>query len=148
MTRLLLLFMQMEAALQMLKKTRDVLRTSPMAEWIEHFAYLPGVTRKTLGLLRRDCPPRELFDATDDQLRELIRATATTTWHYSCTARMGPADGPLDEYACDPRLRVRGVTGLRVADCSVMPFVVSVSGGGGGAEEEEEEEEEEQKEKS
>ncbi len=112
----------------MVKKTRDVMRASPLTEWFAHFAFLPGVTRKTLGLLRRDCTRQELFDATDDQLRELIKATATSTWHFSCTARMGPADGPLDQYACDPRLRVRDVTGLRVADCSVMPVVVSVSG--------------------
>ena len=57
----------------------------------------------------------------------LIPSISVCRWHYSCTARMGPADGPVDQFACDPQLRVRGVSGLRVADCSVAPFVVSVS---------------------
>mmetsp|Transcript_66076 Transcript_66076/g.153469 ORF Transcript_66076/g.153469 Transcript_66076/m.153469 type:complete len:88 (+) Transcript_66076:31-294(+) len=50
---------------------------------------------------------------------------ANTTWHYSCTVRMGPADD--ESCACDPRLRVKGVTGLRCADASIMPFVASAN---------------------
>ena len=57
----------------------------------------------------------------------LTPSVSVCRWHYSCTARMGPEDGPVDQFACDPQLRVRGVSGLRVADCSVAPFVVSVS---------------------
>jgi choline dehydrogenase-like flavoprotein len=33
--------------------------------------------------------------------------------------------GPRDNYLCDDRLRVRGVAGLRVVDCSIMPTLVS-----------------------
>ena len=59
----------------------------------------------------------------DEALVEYIRATAETSWHPVGTCRMGPDS---DEMAVvDPRLRVRGVAGLRVADASVMPHLVS-----------------------
>ena len=59
----------------------------------------------------------------DEALVEYIRATAETSWHPAGTCRMG-ADA--DEMAVvDPRLRVRGVAGLRIADASVMPHLVS-----------------------
>ena len=36
---------------------------------------------------------------------------------------MAPADDPMG--VVDTRLRVRGVAGLRVIDCSIMPTLVS-----------------------
>ncbi len=54
----------------------------------------------------------------DADPREYVRAAADTGHHQVGTARMG-----TDALAVvDPRLRVRGVAGLRVADASVMPF--------------------------
>lgn len=56
-----------------------------------------------------------------NNLDDAIRAQARTIYHPSGTCRMGgDADSVLD-----PQLRVRGVEGLRVADCSVMPALVS-----------------------
>ena len=65
-----------------------------------------------------------LYDAeTDDEarLRETIRRHADTIYHPAGTCRMG-SDA---EAVVDPELRVRGVAGLRVADASVMPTLVS-----------------------
>jgi choline dehydrogenase-like flavoprotein len=65
----------------------------------------------------------DLTTATDSELCEHVRLHQQSTWHYSCTARMGPRDdlGAV----CDTVGRVLGVRGLRVCDCSLMPCVVS-----------------------
>jgi choline dehydrogenase len=61
-------------------------------------------------------------DASDDvALLEFARNTGATIFHPSGTCKMGH-----DSLAVlDDRLRVRGVQGLRVIDCSVMPTLIS-----------------------
>ncbi|PWC31722.1 GMC family oxidoreductase N-terminal domain-containing protein [Azospirillum sp. TSO22-1] len=69
-------------------------------------------------------PAKPLYDTSresDETLRELIRARADTIYHPVGTCRMG-ADA---RSVVDPQLRVRGLEGLRVADASVMPSIVS-----------------------
>ncbi|RWJ05733.1 GMC family oxidoreductase N-terminal domain-containing protein [Mesorhizobium sp.] len=58
---------------------------------------------------------------SDDEIDAFIRANAGTSHHSASTLRMGSDPTSV----VDPELRVRGVTGLRVADASVMPTVVS-----------------------
>ena len=62
---------------------------------------------------------------TDDELADYIRKTHNTVYHPAGTARMGPAGDP--GAVVDPRLRVRGVAGLRVADASTLPFLTAVN---------------------
>lgn len=70
--------------------------------------------------IRREVLPGESV-STDDELLDYIRAYGSTIFHPTSTCRMGQ-----DETAVvDVRLRVRGIDGLRVADASVMPTVVS-----------------------
>jgi len=58
---------------------------------------------------------------TDDELLEFCRNHGATIFHPSGTCRMGGDAAAV----LDPRLRVRGIAGLRVVDCSAMPTLVS-----------------------
>ena len=55
-------------------------------------------------------------------MEEDIRRRADTQYHPVGTCKMGPESDPAA--VVDARLRVRGVSGLRVVDASIMPTVV------------------------
>jgi len=58
---------------------------------------------------------------SDEDLIAWVKATAETTYHPVGTCKMG-----IDPMAVvDPRLRVHGLHGLRVADASIMPTLTS-----------------------
>jgi choline dehydrogenase len=64
------------------------------------------------------------FDTSDDDAcRAYIRASAGPYFHPVGTCRIG-TDGLA---VVDPWLRVRGIDGLRIADASVMPSIVSAN---------------------
>ncbi|HEY0290993.1 MAG TPA: choline dehydrogenase [Hansschlegelia sp.] len=67
-------------------------------------------------------PGRAVGDS-DDELLGFAREYGATIFHPAGTCRMGPDDDEMS--VVDDRLRVRGVDGLWVADCSVMPTLVS-----------------------
>lgn len=60
---------------------------------------------------------------TDAELINLAGDIATTIFHPVGTARMGKEDDAMA--VTDSRLRVHGVSRLRIADASVMPEIVS-----------------------
>jgi choline dehydrogenase-like flavoprotein len=63
-------------------------------------------------------------DARDDEaLRQYARNVAKTVYHPVGTCRMGPEGDALA--VVDPKLRLRGVENVRIADASVMPTLVS-----------------------
>ncbi|MCC5989228.1 MAG: GMC family oxidoreductase N-terminal domain-containing protein [Pararhodobacter sp.] len=68
-------------------------------------------------------PGPDIDDSDDAALLDWVRNSATTIYHPTGTCRMGP-DGDRGAVT-DSRLRVRGVAGLSVADCSIMPEIVS-----------------------
>jgi choline dehydrogenase len=91
------------AVAPVLEKAREILATSPVADLIagEEFPG-PAVT-------------------TPEQAVRYSLTTGTGIYHAVGAAAMGVND----EDATDPRLRVRGTEGLRVADASVLPFQLS-----------------------
>ena len=58
---------------------------------------------------------------SDCELVEYVRASAQTSWHPIGTCKMGLGD----EAVVDTQLKVHGITGLRVADASVFPHMIS-----------------------
>ena len=74
------------------------------------------------GMVKREVKPGK--DTMDDAaLLEFCRNNGATIFHPTGTCQMGldPAQGAV----LDERLRVHGIAGLRVIDCSSMPTLVS-----------------------
>lgn len=67
------------------------------------------------------CEKHEMM--TDEYWGCLIQHYSTTIYHPAGTCKMGPPTDPTA--VVDPHLRVYGIEGLRVADCSIMPYVIS-----------------------
>ena len=83
------------------KAAREVYATAPLKDMIGDEMF-PGTGVKT-----------------DAEIDAYIRSTAITMYHPTSTCRMG-----IDtEAVVDGELKVNGVSGLRVVDASVMPFV-------------------------
>nr|KAG5712312.1 hypothetical protein BaRGS_023891 [Batillaria attramentaria] len=60
---------------------------------------------------------------TDDYWECMIRRNMLTIYHPVGTCKMGPVTD--NTTVVDPQLRVKGLTGLRVADASIMPAIPS-----------------------
>ncbi|MDQ4214600.1 GMC family oxidoreductase [Microbacterium capsulatum] len=60
-------------------------------------------------------------EVADEDVEDWVRRTSITYHHQVGTCRMGSDDRAV----VDPRLRVRGIAGLRVIDASVMPTITT-----------------------
>ena len=85
---------------------RDICEQSPLKEILGEEVW-PGPDVSTHG--------------GSNRIDDAIRAQARTIFHPAGTCRMGPSETAV----VDLNLRVNGIEGLRVADCSVMPALVS-----------------------
>tara|TARA_B100001123_G_scaffold429486_1_gene548056 strand:+ start:363 stop:1964 length:1602 start_codon:yes stop_codon:yes gene_type:complete len=85
------------------KRIRDIMNTNAMMQ-VRGDEFSPGIEVQT-----------------DDQILNFIRETAETAYHPIGTCRMG--QGP--DAVVDERLRVHGLSSLRIADGSIMPTMVS-----------------------
>ena len=61
------------------------------------------------------------YDVTDNELDDIIRNTADTAYHPSCTNKMGTDSMSV----VDEETKVYGVENLRVIDSSIMPDILS-----------------------
>ena len=72
------------------------------------------------GLIEKEIAPGAEVKS-DDEILDFIKNTGTTTYHPVGTCKMGH-----DKMAVvDDQLRVYGIAGLRIADASIMPMIVS-----------------------
>jgi len=93
-----------------------------MAVAAVRYARRVAATEPLAGLMKREFRPGPDVQ-TDDEILHFCREYGATIFHPSGTAKMGPRSDPLA--VVDERLRVHGVSSLRVVDCSIMPTLVS-----------------------
>ena len=74
------------------------------------------------GKISEEFRPDQSLDMEDyEATLNWARSNSSSIYHPTGTCKMG--DGP--EAVVDAKLRVHGIDGLRVADCSIMPEIVS-----------------------
>lgn len=95
----------LKKAVGAVKAIREVMRQQSLAAVLEE-ELEPGVETQS-----------------DEAIGQWVRKVANTMWHPVGTCRMG-ADS---RSVVDARLRVRGVSNLRVIDASIMPNIVSAN---------------------
>jgi choline dehydrogenase len=91
----------MKALIAGIKIARDIVAAKAFDRY-RGAEYLPGASAQS-----------------DPDIEQHVRATAELLYHPVGTCKMGSDDHSV----VDANLRVRGVTGLRVADASVMPTI-------------------------
>lgn len=94
----------------------DLERTVSGIEVCRDIMRQPAMAR----LIRREYTPGPELH-TREQLAQYSRSVVGTGYHLVGSCRMGIDDGAV----VTPDLRVRGISGLRVCDSSVMPAIVS-----------------------
>lgn len=92
-----------ETTANLMRRMREIFEQSPIAERISHETY-PGPSARS-----------------DEELVDSALDGGYCGYHAVGTCAMGPGEQDV----VDSELRVRGVDGLRVVDCSVMPIMVA-----------------------
>lgn len=86
---------------------REIVSQSPLKEWVKK-ELAPGNTVQSKS-----------------GISEYVRKTANTVYHPAGTCKMGEANDP--NTVVDPELKVKGIEGLRIADASIFPSMVTVN---------------------
>ncbi|WYZ37073.1 hypothetical protein EsH8_II_000579 [Colletotrichum jinshuiense] len=85
----------------------------------------PRMSEYTVGPDHGEVSPGSAVAEDDeDAILAYVRANTIPNWHASGTNQMLPLE---DGGVVDPRLRVYGVDGLRVVDCSIIPVLPDVN---------------------
>lgn len=82
---------------------------------------ISGPTRRFA--LRKTILNSQTLRDNPDKVRDILLRETAHVHHVSGTCRMGRVDDPMA--VVDARGRVLGISGVRVADCSIMPDIVS-----------------------
>lgn len=97
----------MQALLAGIEIAREILAAPAFDCW-RGGEYLPGEPRRS-----------------ERELRRFVRDNLDTIFHPTGTCKMGPAGDALA--VVDAQLRVHGIDGLRVADASIMPWIINAN---------------------
>jgi choline dehydrogenase len=97
---------------------RDRLTMIEGFRWTRRIAASPALSEVVAGEYKPGAEVR-----SDDEILDFIRATGSSIYHPTGTCRMGP-DPDLGDVV-DATLKVHGLGGIRVADCSIMPRLIS-----------------------
>ncbi|WP_460689913.1 GMC family oxidoreductase [Nesterenkonia suensis] len=97
----------MRVAVEGIKLARQIVSQPAMAEWAGEELY-PGKDVQT-----------------DEEIADYVSRTHNTVYHPAGTVRMGAEQDEMSPL--DPELRVKGISGLRVADASAMPELTTVN---------------------
>ena len=89
-----------------IRLAREIFHQKPISDMVEDEIWPGNSVSSKVG-----------SNTLDDRIREQAR----TIFHPAGTCRMGPQKNDV----LDLDLRVNGVEGLRVVDCSIMPALVS-----------------------
>ncbi|KAG9255578.1 uncharacterized protein F5Z01DRAFT_548877 [Emericellopsis atlantica] len=90
-----------------IKAARKIAQQAPFADWLDK-EVAPGPKVQT-----------------DEEISEYARRVAHTVYHPAGTTKMGAAHD--DAAVVDPKLKVRGIGGLRIADAGVFPDMPSIN---------------------
>ncbi len=101
-----------------LRTPANAVRAQAIATLID---LIPGLGNRVVGSVGG--PGGALIELLSDpaRLAEFVRANVTPVAHHAGTCKMGSSEDPMA--VVDPHGRVHGVSGLRIADTSVMPTV-------------------------
>jgi choline dehydrogenase len=91
-----------------IKLSRNIMRSPKMSKYFDYEVY-PGNHIET-----------------DEELLSMARERSTTTYHVMGTCRMAPLQSDASAVV-DHKLRVHGISNLRVIDASIMPMIPSAN---------------------
>lgn len=106
-----------------LKETEDIRTVLRAIRFTERLTKTDAMKKHSPNMLKVVYKNCQHDFGTDEYWQCAMRQIGTTCYHPVGTCKMGPADDP--DAVVDNNLNVRGITGLRVADASIMPNIVS-----------------------
>ena len=105
-----------EDMVELIKFGLFIYERTAISEYIEPIGPIPGC---------KPCPDKKFLHECDPYIRCFLTELGYSDYHPVGTCRMG--DPRRHDVVVDPRLRVKGVKGLRVCDASIMPVLINAN---------------------
>ena len=101
---------------------RDLLMMSEGVRWANELVTTGAGTK---DVVKGSWPPehKHHLNKSNEDWQPFVQKYASTSYHPGGTCKLGKPEDPMS--VVDKYLRVKGVKGLRVTDCSIMPLIHS-----------------------